>query len=72
MLTEEGNLITNVKGVGEIQSDMELYTNKLEKIINNKISIYVSLKAKIDSYKIHIKEEDEIRKKINPNFYEEN
>jgi len=69
MLTEEGELITNVKGVGEAQFEMEAYTNRLEKIINQKIKLYLDLKTKIDSYKQHIKEEDEIRKKINPDFF---
>ena len=51
MLTEEGELITNVKGVGEAQFEMEVYTNRLEKIINQKISLYVNLKQKIEIYK---------------------
>ncbi len=51
MLTEEGELITNVKGVGSQNFEMEAYTNRLEKINNTKISIYTNLKAKIDTYK---------------------
>ena len=52
MLTEEGELITNIKGVGNTQNfEMETYTNRLEKIINMKISIYTNLKEKIESYK---------------------
>lgn len=51
LLTEEGELITNVKGVGEAQFEMEVYSNRLEKIINQKIALYMNLKGKIDSYK---------------------
>lgn len=52
MLTEEGELITNIKGIGD-QEDfkMDEYTLRLEKIINKKISIYMDLKKKIDVYK---------------------
>ena len=50
-LTEEGELITNVKGVGESNVNMEKYTQKLEKIISQKISFYSNLKKKIETYK---------------------
>jgi kinesin family protein 2/24 len=70
MLTEEGELITNVRGVGEVQYEMEVYAKRLDSIITQKINLYQGLKKKIDSYKRHIKEEDEIRRKINPNNFE--
>jgi kinesin family protein 2/24 len=70
MLTEEGELITNVRGVGDVQFEMEAYTKRLDNIIAQKIGLYQGLKKKIDLYKHHIKEEDEIRKRINPNFFE--
>jgi len=70
MLTEEGELITNVRGVGDVQFEMEAYAKRLDNIINQKIHLYQGLKKKIDVYKKHIREEDEIRKKINPNFFE--
>jgi hypothetical protein len=52
MLTEEGVLITNIKGIGD-ESDfkMDEYTNRLEKIINKKITYYVDLKKKIETYR---------------------
>ena len=73
LLTEEGDLITNIKGIGE-ESDfeMEKYVERLEKIIDKKINIYTDLKGKIDTYKGHIKEEDEIRSRINPKYFIEN
>jgi kinesin family protein 2/24 len=70
MLTEEGELITNVRGVGDVQYEMDAYTRRLDFIISQKINLYQGLKKKIDVYKRHIKEEDEIRKKINPNVFE--
>lgn len=70
MLKEEGDLITNIKGVGdEADFKMEEYALRLEKLINKKISIYTDLKKKIDIYKQHVKEEDEIRTRINPNNF---
>ena len=51
MLTEEGELITNVRGVGEEQYEMEVYAKRLDKIISHKINLYQGLKKKIDIYK---------------------
>jgi len=71
MLTEEGELITNVRGVGDVQFEMEAYTKRLDNIISQKINLYQGLKKKVDLYKQHIREEDDIRKRINPNnFFE--
>ena len=73
LLTEEGDLITNIKGIGEDSDfEMEQYAERLEKIIDKKINLYTDLKNKIDTYKVHIKEEDEIRSRINPKFFIEN
>jgi hypothetical protein len=73
MLTEEGDLITNIKGIGnETDFRMDEYTNRLEKIISKKIALYTDLKKKLETYKIHIKEEDEIRRRINPKFFIDN
>ena len=53
MLTEEGVLITNIKGIGE-ETDfkMDEYTNRLEKIINKKIAYYADLKKKLEIYRL--------------------
>lgn len=52
MLTEEGDIITNIKGMGiEVDFKMDEYTLRLEKIINKKIAVYSDLKKKIDIYK---------------------
>lgn len=70
LLTEEGDLITNIKGIGEdSELEMEVYASRLDKIIDKKISLYSDLKLKIDTYKKHIREEDEIRSRINPKFF---
>ena len=52
MLTEEGVLITNIKGIGEDPDfKMDEYTNRLDKIINKKIAYYADLKKKIEIYR---------------------
>ena len=51
LLTEEGELVSNVKGVGEIEYEMEAYTKDLDRIINKKIKMYKDLKTKLDIYK---------------------
>ncbi len=52
MLTEEGEIITNIKGIGSAADfKMDEYTMRLEKIINKKIAVYTDLKKKIDIYK---------------------
>lgn len=51
MLTEEGELITNVRGVGDVQFEMEVYTKRLDYIISQKINLYQGLKKKIEIYK---------------------
>jgi hypothetical protein len=73
MLTEEGELITNIKGIGDEEDfKMDEYTARLEKIINKKIALYTDLKRKLDIYKVHIKEEDDIRRRINPKIFIDN
>jgi len=51
MLTEEGELITNVRGVGESNFEMDVYSNKLEEIVKNKMKLYKNLLNKLETYK---------------------
>ena len=64
MLTEEGELITKIKGVEDSEENftMEEYLKRLENIIDKKIDIYSGLNNKIDVYKQHIKDEEKMRK----------
>ena len=48
LLTEEGDLVSNVKGVGEVDYEMDAYIKDLETIIQKKIKMYKKLKTKID------------------------
>lgn len=51
LLTEEGELISNIKGVTEENYPMEEYALKLDLIIKKKLQHYMELKKKIDYYK---------------------
>ncbi len=51
MLTEEGELITSLRGLGDIQCESETYAKRLENIINQKIMLYQGLKTKMETYK---------------------
>ena len=72
MLTEEGELITKIKGIGKSdeQFTMEMYLKRLEEIIDKKINLYTNLQNKLNIYKEHIKEEDQMRKE-HPQFFVE-
>ena len=73
LLSQEGDLITNIKGVGkEGDFKMDEYIAGLDKIIEEKLRIYNNIKGKVDKYKSHIKEEDELRQKLDPKFFIDN
>ena len=70
MLTEEGELITRIKGIENTEENfsMDEYLKKLENIIDKKIDIYSGLQNKIDVYKQHLKDEEKMRKE-HPQFF---
>ena len=56
VLSEEGDLITNIKGVGKEEDfTLDEYIDGLEKILEKKISMYGDIKDKIEIYKKAIK-----------------
>ena len=63
-MTEEGKLISIIKGIGSEEEKIELdeYINRLENVLDQKIYFYSNLQDKIDVYNFHLKEEDQIRK----------
>ena len=51
-LSDEGDLVTNVKGVGKKQNfTLDDYILGLEKIVDKKLDIYGKIKGKIIKYK---------------------
>ena len=59
MLTEEGELISNVQGIGNDDYDIDDYVNRMEKIIKRNIDIYTDLQRRMNRFKKHLKEEEE-------------
>jgi len=70
LLTEEGRLISLIKGIGSEEEKIEIdeYIQRLENILDQKMNIYSGLEDKIDVYKGHLKEEDRMRKE-HPQFF---
>ena len=70
LLTEEGRLISLIKGIGSEEEKIEVdeYILRLENVLDQKMNIYSGLKDKIDVYKGHLKEEDRMRKE-HPQFF---
>ena len=67
LLTEEGELVSNVKGVGEVDYEMDVYTRDLERILLKKIKLYKELKTKIDIYKYNRNKSQVVDKSDNNN-----
>ena len=51
LLTEEGTLISNIKGVTQDNYPMDEYAMKLDDIIKKKLQHYAEIKKKIENYK---------------------
>ena len=70
LLTEEGKLISLIKGIGSEEEKIEVdeYINRLENVLDQKINLYSGLQDKIDVYKEHLKEEDQMRRD-HPQFF---
>ena len=52
ILSQEGDLVTNIKGVGKIQNfTIDEYISGLEKIVDKKLGLYGGIKGKITKYK---------------------
>ena len=47
LLTEEGNLISNLTGFGNEEYEMEEYVNRMEKIVKRNLEIYGALQARL-------------------------
>jgi kinesin family protein 2/24 len=59
LLTEEGELISNVQGVGSVEYDIDEYVSRMERIVARNIDIYSDLQRRILKFKKHLKEEEE-------------
>ncbi|EGR30151.1 kinesin motor domain protein, partial [Ichthyophthirius multifiliis] len=69
LLTQESELISSVQGFGFMDFDIDVYVKKLDGVIKKKLKMYNLLQKKLDSFKNHLKEEEEISQKVKETFY---
>jgi kinesin family protein 2/24 len=58
-LTEEGELISNVQGIGSEEYDIDSYVSIMERIVKRNLDIYGDMQKRIMKFKKHLKEEEE-------------
>lgn len=69
LLTEEGELISNVQGFGNEDYDMDDYVERMERIIKRNLEIYGDLQSRIKTFKKHMVEEEEAHQNVRGTFY---
>ena len=57
LLTEEGELISNVQGMGTEEYDIDEYVSRMEKIVTRNLFIYGDLQKRLKKFKKNLKEE---------------
>lgn len=68
LLTKESEIISKAQNEDD-DYDIDEYVDKLEEIVKKKLHLYKSLSKKIGSFRLALKEEEEISSKIGKNFY---
>ena len=69
LLTEEGELISNVQGFGSEDYDMDEYVSRMDRIVTRNLQIYGDLQKRINKFKINMQEEEEAHKQVRGTFY---
>jgi len=69
LLTEEGELISNVQGVGAVEYDIDEYVSRMERIVKRNLEIYGELQKRFGKFKKHLKEEEEAHQNFRGTFY---
>ena len=53
LLEEEGELLTRVQGDG-VDYDIEEYSRELERLIDQKLALFTSLKSRVSTFREHL------------------
>jgi len=69
LLTHESELISNAQNHDAECDDIDGYAEKLGAIIKTKLQIYTMLDKKLNKFRQHLKEEEEMSHKIKETFY---
>ena len=72
LLTEEGELINNLQSIFIVYEidvtsddyDIDDYIDKMETVVKKKLDLYKNLYGRIQNFKKHLKEEEEIHSKV--------
>ena len=64
LLTQEGELISNVQGIGQEDYDIDEYVDKMEHIIQRNLEIYMDLQRRMQKFRKHLQEEEAAHKEV--------
>lgn len=69
LLTQEGELISNLQGLGGEETDIDEYVTKMEAIVGRNLEIYADMQQQLARFKGLLREEEEAHKKVRTTFY---
>ena len=58
LITQQGELISNIQGQDEGETDIDDYVNKMEKIVGRNLTIYADMEQQLKRFKGLLKEEE--------------
>jgi len=64
LLTEEGKLLARVNGENVVDYDIDMYAERLDEILEQKLLMYKKLQINLKRFRRHLKAEEEHSKKM--------
>jgi hypothetical protein len=64
LLTEEGRLLQQIQGDNIVDYDIDMYAARLSTILERKMSIMTMLKARLNTFRQHLEDEESVSKKV--------
>ena len=69
LLTQEGELISNLQGLGGEDTDIDDYVSRMEGIVARNLEIYSDMQQQLLRFKSLLSEEEEAHKNVRGTFY---
>ena len=69
LLTQEGELISGLQGIGSDETDIDEYVNRMEVIVARNLEIYTDMQKQLLRFKKLLTEEEEAHKNVRATFY---
>jgi len=69
LLTQEGELISNLQGLGGEDTDIDDYVSRMEGIVARNLEIYSDMQQQLFRFKGLLREEEEAHKNVRGTFY---